>query len=90
MGEKHENQVEEDLFFCFVDFEPSDPKVYVIPAPVVAETIRTDHQIWLETPGRNGQPHNPTNFRRLKPNPNGKEAGWMDKYLENWSQLIRS
>lgn len=87
MGEKHETQTEDDLFFCFVDFEPENPSVHVIPARVVAETIRLDHQIWLDTPGKNGQAHNPTNFRRLKPKPNGKESGWMDEYLENWAQL---
>jgi hypothetical protein len=90
MGEKHEKQTEEDLFFCFVDFEPDSPTVHIIPAKVVAETIKNDHQIWLDTPGKNGQPHNPTSFRRLKPNPNGRELGWMDEFLENWGQLDRS
>jgi len=90
MGEKHEEQIEEDLVFCFVDFEPEYPTVHVIPAKIVAETIKQDHQIWLDTPGKNGKPHNPTTFRRLKPNSNGKELGWMDEYLENWNQLERS
>lgn len=90
MGEKHESQPDEDLFYCFVDFEPQSPTVHVIPAKVVAETLKTDHQIWLDTPGKNGQAHNPTAFRRLRPNPNGKELGWMDEFLENWEQLDRA
>lgn len=90
MGEKHESQTDEDLFYCFVDFEPASPTVHVIPATVVAETLKTDHQIWLDTPGKNGQAHNPTTFRRLRPKPNGKELGWMDDYLENWEQLDRA
>ena len=87
MGEKHESQTDDDLFYCFVDFEPVNPTVHVIPARIVAETIKLDHQIWLDTPGKNGQAHNPTSFRRLKPNPNGRDSGWMDQYLENWNQF---
>ncbi len=87
MGEKHESQVDEDLFFCFVDFQPKNPTVHVIPAKVVAETIKLDHEIWLATPGKRGQAHNPTNFRRLRPNPYGKDDSWMDDYFENWDQI---
>jgi hypothetical protein len=90
MSEKHEEQVDEDLFFCFVDFEPSSPTVHVLPARVVAETLRVDHQIWLDTPGRKGQAHNPTKMRRLRPNSNGKESGWLNAYLENWDLILNS
>lgn len=90
MSEKHEEQVDEDLFFCFVDFEPSSPTVHVLPARVVAETLKVDHQVWLDTPGRKGQAHNPTNMRRLRPNSNGKEPGWLNAYLENWDLILNS
>ncbi len=90
MAEKHETQVDEDLFFCFVDFEPAYPTVHVLPAPFVAETLKRDHEIWLDTPGRKGQAHNPTNMRRLRPNMNGKEPGWLDEYLENWNLILNS
>lgn len=87
MSEKHETQTEEDLFFCFVNFEPTSPTVHVIPAAVVAEVIKKDHQIWLDTPGKQGQAHNPTPMRRIRPKPFGQEDNWMDEYLENWSQI---
>jgi len=87
MSEKHETQTEEDLYFCFVNFEPSSPTVHVIPAAVVAEIIKKDHQIWLGTPGKQGQAHNPSQMRRIKPKSSGQEEGWMDEYLENWSQI---
>ncbi len=87
MGEKHESQVDKDLFFCFVDFQPQNPTVHVIPAKVVAETVRVDHEIWLSTPGKRGQAHNPTKFRRLRPNPYGKADNWMDEFFENWDQI---
>jgi hypothetical protein len=87
MSEKHESQTEEDLFFCFVNFEPQSPTVHVVPAAVVAEVVKKDHQIWLKTPGSKGQAHNPSVMRRIRPQASSQEVGWMDKYLENWSQI---
>jgi hypothetical protein len=87
MQEKHEVQTEEDLFFCFVDFEPDDPAVYVMPAAVMAEAISTDHRIWLETPGKMGQAHNPTKFRRLRNKSLGKQEGWLEEFRERWDLI---
>lgn len=87
MNVKHETIHDSDLFYCFVDFEPTDPTVHVLPAVVVADVIRDGHQIWLDTRGVHGQPHNPTNFRRLLPESGHMPSGWMDAYLEAWNQL---
>jgi len=87
MSEKHESQKEEDLYFCFVNFEPDSPTVHVIPAAIVAEVLSSDHQIWLDTPGRQGQTHNPSPMRRIKPKSSGHKDGWLDEYLENWSPV---
>lgn len=89
MAEKHEIQREHDLFFCFVDFEPESPVVYVIPSAVVADTIKLDHEIWFNTPGRNGQAHNPTAFRRLRAGSNGKNPDWLEDYKERWDFIER-
>lgn len=88
MSEKHESQDQEDLYFCFVDFEPEFPTVHVIPAKVVSQVVKMDHEIWLATPGKKGQAHNPTPMRRIRPAALGMGEGWMDQYLENWSQII--
>jgi hypothetical protein len=90
MSEKHESQSEDDLWFCFVNFEPESPTVHVIPALVVSAALRIDHQTWLDTPGRNGQAHNPSNMRRLKPKMSGQSDGWINQYLENWDQITAS
>jgi hypothetical protein len=90
MSEKHEAQLEEDLWFCFVNFEPDSPTVHVIPAKVVATALKIDHQTWLDTPGRNGQAHNPSNMRRLRPKMSSQPEGWIDQYLENWDQIIQN
>jgi hypothetical protein len=87
MQEKHESAGEDDLFFCLVDFEPDSPLVYVLPSQVVAETVKTDHSIWMATPGSLGQPHKTTKIRRLKPGSQGQEPGWLDQYLERWDLI---
>jgi hypothetical protein len=87
MKEKHESQQEEDLFFCFVDFQPEEPVVFVVPADVVAEAISIDYKIWLETPGMKGQARNATQLRRLKPLMLGKPEGWLDEYKERWDLI---
>jgi hypothetical protein len=87
MQEKHESQIEEDLYFCFVDFQPEEPVVFVIPSEVVAEAVATDYKIWLETPGMKGQARNETKLRRLKPVMLGKPEGWLDQYRERWDLI---
>ena len=90
MSEKHETMIEPDLFYCFVDFEPEHPKVFVVPSQVVAEAIKSDHQIWLATPGRHGQAHNDTKMRRIRPNSNGKDSKWLEEFAENWDLLTQN
>jgi hypothetical protein len=87
MGEKHETVTDDNLFYCFVDFQPDQPTVHVIPARVVAYVVKNDHQLWLNTPGKKGQAHNPTKLRRIKPSVVSMPEGWMDEYLENWDLL---
>lgn len=87
MQEKHESAVEDDLFFYMVDFEPASPLVYVLPSHVIAEAVRTDHSIWMATPGKLGQPHRATKMRRLKPKSQGQEPSWLDQYLERWDLI---
>jgi hypothetical protein len=89
MQEKHESQTESDLFFCFVDFEPDQPRDFVTPAAVAAEAIRLDHSTWLATPGKNGQAHNETKFRRLRDNSLGQQEGWLNEYLEKRDLIDR-
>lgn len=87
MSEKHERIVNENLFYCFVDFQPEFPTVHVIPSKIVAEVLIQDHSIWLATPGKNGQEHKDGKMRRLKPRSNGASENWMADYLENWGLL---
>ncbi len=87
MSEKHESVSEDDLFYAFVDFEPENPKVYLLPSSRVAQVLALDHRTWLETPGRNGQKHNDTKLRRLRPGSYGQTPGWLEDYLERWDLI---
>lgn len=88
---KHENETSDNFFYCFVDMNKETSKIYVIPSLMVATIIKEDYVTWLETPGKDGKRHNPTNMRTLcyqyKPELKSAPAGWMDKYLENWELL---
>jgi hypothetical protein len=87
MQEKHETVTDPDLFYCFVDFQPPNPEVFVIPAAVVGPALEVDHRIWLSTPGKGGKPHNPTKMRRLRPRMDGMPTNWMDDFRERWGLI---
>lgn len=95
MGRKHEELISPSLFYCFVDFAMGAgvaPFTYVVPAPVVAQTLAECHQAWLAQPGAKGQARNDSDFRRFLPDyahlDMGKyEDGWLAPYREAWDLL---
>jgi hypothetical protein len=98
MKKKHEDIESKQLFYCFVDFGNSiseNPKVYVVPSSITAEAIRLMHSAWLARPGKKGQAHNDSEFRRFMPDftlTSGDQAnpyiqGWLDPYYEAWHLL---
>jgi hypothetical protein len=101
MRKKHEDIISKTLFYAFVDIgkaENDHPVVFIIPSAVVAGTLKESHQMWLDSPGKNGVKHNDTDMRRLLPDYVRRKQvqpalaqkfgpGWMDKYRENWEIL---
>jgi hypothetical protein len=93
MGEKHETLVSPNLFYCFVNFGSSlvdQPKTWVIPSEIVAQSIRYMYGHWLATPGKNDRPHRDGNFRRFLPEYkplSDYKMGWLNPYFENWRSL---
>ena len=91
MRDKHERIIGPRLLYVFLDFEPGEPVTYVIPSSVVANYVKTEHEVWLATPGLRGQPHNDNAGRRLLPRHKylipGFPDGWMDQYRERWDLL---
>jgi len=106
MQPKHETLIHADLFYVFVDigWKLSDPTVcYILPSIVAADAIRLTHDVWRNTPRKDGKPYNQNNRMRVlrldysttvKPiTEEGRaiierySAGWLDKYRDDWSVL---
>ena len=91
MASKHEEMIDDDLFYCFVDLELNNSSVWVVPSRVVAKIVHDVHAEWLSTPGKTGQQRNDSEMRRIKveygPSVKCVEPGWMNKYLEAWDLL---
>jgi hypothetical protein len=95
MGKKHEGLTSRTLFYCFVDFGKSAddrPCTFVVPAEVVAETLRSSHKAWLSQPGKMGRQRKDGDFRRFLPcyahvGLVTHEMGWLDQYREAWRLL---
>lgn len=88
MSKKHEEQSQSNLFYCFVDFQPDAPTVYVVPSSVVADALTRDHRVWLKTPGRGGKAHKDHDMRRLRPDMYSMLEDWILEYRENWDLLM--
>jgi hypothetical protein len=96
MGQKHEDLTSPNLFYCFVDFGKSltnHPRTWVVPSGIVAIALKVAHQDWLATPGKKGQAHKDSDFRRFRPmyeRLDDYKTGWLDPYLENWVSLEKA
>lgn len=91
MKQKHEVIKEDDVWYCFVDFEPDSPRVYVVPSLLVATIVTEENETWMRSPGKGGKMHNETDMRRILPKysyevPSAPD-GWIEKYLERWDLL---
>ena len=80
LSEKNENLIGDNIIYFFVSLNELDiPEYHIVPSKVVADTIRTEHSIWLNTLGKKGQKH--------KENPIRKFQDKEDKYTNNWGIL---
>lgn len=91
MNKKHELIKDVDIWYCFVDFQPRFPVVYVVPSLLVSQIVTEENDSWLGTPGKGGKMHNETDMRRILPKysyevPSAPE-GWLEGYLERWDFL---
>lgn len=88
LSEKHETITDPGLIYCFVTFSPTSQVVYVIPAPVVAQAIETDHRGWLSRSGAKGQARKDTPGRKLRASMFDWPENWLDQYRENWDCFL--
>ena len=64
MTESSEKVFSDNLFYIFVNMnEGQMPSYYIVPSIFVAQRLKTDYELWLSTPGKQGQRHNATAMR---------------------------
>lgn len=81
LSAKAEKQFSSNHFYVFVNLKGIDerPDYFIVPSTVVAQNTRDSHQLWLNTPGKQGQVHNDNSVRVFS-----DKAG---DYLEKWDLL---
>lgn len=91
MTPKHESLTRPDLWYAFVDFEPTVPETFVVPALTVATVIRRSHEEYLNAPGRDGQPRKDNRMRRLRRTyqvpVSEAPDGWLEAYRDRWDRI---
>ena len=88
MTEKHENLIEDNLFYAFVRLKDynSVPDFWILPSKLVANVIKRSHEIWMETPAKNGGKHSKTSIRAFILKGKFSPVGWeeeLKKYKSN-------
>lgn len=80
LSKKNETLRGSSIFYVFVSLNELDaPEYHIVPSNVVADTVATSHQKWLDTPGKKGQKHKDTSIRSF--------ADKDDTYLNQWELL---
>ncbi len=82
LNKKAESDFKDNKFYIFVQLKSdlTRPDFYIISSQELAENIKNNNQVWLETPGRQGQAHNENDIRVFKDD--------LEKYKENWPLLL--
>jgi len=66
----------------------ADFQYFIIPSKVMAKNVSEAHQLWLNTPGKNGQPHNDNTVRAVYLPPRKALTGWsIKRYLNRWDLI---
>ena len=77
LTKKNEDLAGDNIVYIFVSLnELESPEYHIVPSKIVANTLKREHQNWLNTLGKKGQKHNDNNMRKFSDKEN--------KYLDNW------
>lgn len=92
VGLKAEKNYGENFFWILGGIpEPKTNKefiYYIIPSEDLATNVLGNHDLWLKTPGKKGQAHNPTTMRTVEIPPYKHKNGWdLDKYKNRWDLI---
>lgn len=92
VGEKAEKAYGKNFFWVLGGIptpgSTSAFEFYIIPAEVMSAKTLEVHKKWLETPGKKGQPHNPTSMRTVHLPPGKNRCGWsIEEYRDRWDLI---
>jgi len=81
LSEKSESFVSANHFYIFVRLKNlgESPTYHIVPSGEVAEDIKASHQKWLDTPAKDGKPHNASSMRIFR--------DIEEKYKDRWDLL---
>lgn len=80
LNEKVEAINSDNIFYVFVNLnEGNSPVYFIVPSGYVAETVKNNHQEWLNTPNKQGGRHNDTPMRTFRIDEE-YEAEWKDAW----------
>ena len=94
VGLKAENDYGNNFFWVLGGVpkpgQEAEFEYYVIPSSVMAKNVKKAHQLWLETPGKKGQPHKENKMRTVHLPPFRSFSRWdISRYKDRWD-LIES
>lgn len=79
LSKKDEDRSESNFYYVLVTFKDSYPEFYIVPAKIISERIKDNHQAWLATPSKCGQLHQDQNMREFR-----DDAG---EFKDRWDLL---
>jgi len=92
VGVKSENDFGNNFFWVLGGIpkpeQNAEFEYYVIPSRVMAKNVVEAHQLWLRTPGRNGQAHKENTVRTVHIPPKISRSGWdITEYRNRWDLI---
>lgn len=92
VGMKAENSYGENFFWVLGGIPKPESKsrfeYFIIPSSEMAKNVFQAHDLWLKTPGKNGQEHNATTMRTVHLPPHKSFSGWdISDYRERWDLI---
>ena len=92
VGKKAEKEYGENFFWVLGGIpKPSQENAFeyfIIPASEMAKNIKEAHELWLKTPGKDGQPHKDSNVRVVSLPPHKSFSGWdISPYKNRWDLI---
>jgi hypothetical protein len=90
MSKKHEQTVDPNLFYCFVNIgRPTNVfRFYIVPSTVVARYVKEEHELWLKFK-REGRKVKDTDMRTFRVGLKGEKyaikTATAERYENNWS-----